>query len=190
MYLARLGPLLFRWTPVCNWFRRNAKPCSRKVKTRYSETLFSQIRGFAGGSFLQSAEGVADDTLIVKPGLRILLVEDNLLNQKLLVLMLKQLGCECDAAMDGQEALEAVERRCYDVVLMDVQMPRMDGWAATREIRRREGLAQGKPALYIIGQTACATADDAAKCRDAGMDVHLAKPISLKRLAEALAGAN
>lgn len=127
---------------------------------------------------------------VVAPGLKILLVEDNLLNQKLLVLMLKRLGCECDCAMNGQEAVDAVARERYDVVLMDVQMPVMDGWQATREIRRREAMEPKKRRHYIIGQTAYASADDAERSREAGMDAQLTKPISLVSLAGALAKAS
>jgi CheY-like chemotaxis protein len=72
---------------------------------------------------------------------------------------------------------------------MDVQMPVMDGWEATRQIRRREAATPHLPPSYIIGQTAYATTEDEQKCREAGMDFHLTKPITLASLAAALRAA-
>jgi len=121
------------------------------------------------------------------PGLRILIAEDNATNRRLLIKLLKRLGCRCNSVGDGRDVLDAIEQEEFDVILMDVQMPVMDGIAATREIRRREAADSGRRRLYIIGQTAYATVDDAKRCLDAGMDMHLGKPIRLESLAQALA---
>lgn len=127
--------------------------------------------------------------IILPPNLRILLAEDNLVNQRVMRLMLSRLGCSCDVVADGRAAVAAMESAPYDIVLMDVQMPGMDGWEATREIRRGEIARPGGRRSYIVGQTACATSEDAEKCRAAGMDAHLAKPITIANLAAALVAA-
>lgn len=115
--------------------------------------------------------------------LRILLVEDNVINQKVALLMLKRLGYEADVAVNGVEALYAVQKQPYDVLLMDVQMPEMDGLEATRRIRTELGAA-AQP--YIIATTAAVMQLDREKCLAAGMDDFLAKPIRIEDLTHAL----
>jgi PAS domain S-box-containing protein len=115
--------------------------------------------------------------------LHILLAEDNLTNQKVALRMLKRLGYEADVANNGLEAVQALRQQRYDVVLMDVQMPEMDGLEATRQIRTQLA-ASDQP--YIIAMTAAAMQLDREKCLDAGMDDFLAKPARLEDLAEAL----
>ena len=115
--------------------------------------------------------------------LRVLLAEDNPVNQKIALLFLSKLGIRADVAGNGEEAVSAVERQRYDVVLMDVQMPRMDGLEATRLIRRRIPPAR-QP--YIIAMTAHAMAGDRERCLEAGMDDYLQKPINVRALTEAL----
>jgi signal transduction histidine kinase/DNA-binding response OmpR family regulator/HPt (histidine-containing phosphotransfer) domain-containing protein len=117
-----------------------------------------------------------------RPELEILLVEDGAVNQTVALGMLARLGLRADVAWNGLEALEALEKRRYDVVLMDVQMPELDGLEATRRIRDR--WRDGGP--HIIAMTANAMADDREECLAAGMDDYLAKPIRLEALAEAL----
>jgi signal transduction histidine kinase/DNA-binding response OmpR family regulator len=117
--------------------------------------------------------------------LRILLVEDNHVNKKVALLMLEQLGYRADAAGDGIEALIAVRREPYDVVLMDVQMPEMDGLEATRRIRE-ELSPERQPA--IVAMTANATTGDHVLCVQAGMDEFISKPIRLAQL-ESILGA-
>jgi CheY-like chemotaxis protein len=106
-------------------------------------------------------------------------------NQKLAVRLLAQLSYTADLATDGREAVEAVEREPYDVVLMDVQMPALDGLGATREIRARW---PDRP-LWIVAMTANAMAGDREACIAAGMNDYISKPIDPAVLAEALARA-
>jgi CheY-like chemotaxis protein/HPt (histidine-containing phosphotransfer) domain-containing protein len=115
--------------------------------------------------------------------LRILLAEDNQVNQHVATLMLGKLGHRVDVAADGAEAVAAVHRVHYDVVLMDVQMPVLDGLDATRRIRA-ELPADRQP--QIIALTASVLIEDRAACRAAGMDDYLTKPIRLYDLARAL----
>ena len=118
-------------------------------------------------------------------GTRVLLVEDNLTNQKIALLMLDRLGCVTDAAGDGLAAIELLERISYDIVLMDIQMPGVDGIEATREIRRREA-ASGDGGLTIIAITANALRGDRERYIAAGMDDYLSKPVTLEKLAAVL----
>ncbi|CAM3421411.1 MULTISPECIES: PAS domain S-box protein [Saccharibacillus] len=115
--------------------------------------------------------------------LRVLVAEDNRVNQLVMERLLGRLGYESDLARDGQEAVEAVARRRYDVILMDVRMPRMDGFEAVRRIREQPP-AWGSP--YIVAVTANAMQGDRQRCLDAGMDEYMNKPIDAKRLAELL----
>src|SRR6266568_2694379 len=115
--------------------------------------------------------------------LRILLAEDNVVNQKLALRLLQQMGYRADLASNGLEAVESVQRQTYDVVLMDVQMPDMDGLEASRKINAR-WLPQERP--RIIAMTANAMQGDREMCLAAGMDDYLTKPIRVERLVEAL----
>ena len=112
--------------------------------------------------------------------LEILLCDDNSINQKVAVRILQQLGYKPDIAAHGREALEAMDKKRYDLVFMDVMMPEMNGIEATQEIRRRqkEGLQENyKSRIVIIAMTAQAMQGDREKCIQAGMDDYLAKPI-------------
>ena len=117
------------------------------------------------------------------PPLRILVAEDNVVNQKVALLLLRQLGYAADLAADGEETLAALRRQRYDVVLMDVQMPEMDGLEATRRIRD-EWPAEERP--RIIAVTANALLEDREACLAAGMDDYLSKPVLLEDLRAAL----
>lgn len=121
----------------------------------------------------------------IMPGrsLRVLLAEDNPINQKMAVIMLKRLGHRVDAVANGKEVLEALERQRYDLLLMDVQMPEMDGLEAARIIRR-DWPAEDQP--YIVAITAYAMEGDREKCLDAGMDGYIAKPVRMDDLKAAL----
>ena len=114
---------------------------------------------------------------------RVLLVEDSTVNQRVALRMLERLGYRADVANDGLAAVEAVQRINYDVVLMDVQMPVLDGLEATRQIRQSV-LAGRQP--WIIAMTAEALSGDEARCRAAGMDEYVAKPVHMTSLAAAI----
>ena len=115
---------------------------------------------------------------------RVLVVEDNAVNQQVTGRFLERLGCEVEIAENGQRALEFCARTRYDLILMDVQMPVMDGLTATREIRRQEDPSRRTP---IIALTASAMTDELERCMEAGMDALLTKPLEPSRLAETLA---
>ena len=114
---------------------------------------------------------------------RILLVEDNKVNQKVVVHMLERSGYRCDVANDGLEGVEKVSSSDYDLVIMDCQMPRMDGFEASAEIRKREAQGQHIP---IIAMTADAMKGDRERCLDAGMDDYLTKPVLTETLSAVL----
>jgi PAS domain S-box-containing protein len=132
------------------------------------------------------ARGVArseiDAGLAGRHPLRILLAEDNVVNQKVALRLLGQMGYRADVAGNGLEAIDAIERQTYDVVLMDVQMPELDGFGASREISRR--WPGDRP--RIVAMTANAMQGDRELCEAAGMDDYVAKPIRVEELVAAL----
>ncbi len=124
-----------------------------------------------------------DPTLAQRLPLRILLAEDNMVNQKVAQHTLARLGYRVDIAANGVEVMSALQRQPYDVILMDVQMPEMDGLEATRQICAQWPKEQ-RP--YIIAMTAHALTGDYEKCIAAGMDNYISKPIRLEKLVAAL----
>ncbi len=114
---------------------------------------------------------------------RMLVVEDNVVNQRMAVRMLEKLGCRVDVAANGLEAVAMVERLKYDLVFMDCQMPEMDGYEATAEIRRREDASKH---TLIIAMTAHTMQGDREKCLKAGMDDYIAKPVKKESLLKLL----
>jgi len=114
---------------------------------------------------------------------RVLLAEDNLVNQKVALIMLKKLGLEADVVATGIEALDALLGVSYDLVLMDCQMPEMDGFEATQRIRERE---RGQRRLPVVAMTANAMVGDREKCIEAGMDDHIPKPVRMEVLHQTL----
>jgi CheY-like chemotaxis protein len=115
--------------------------------------------------------------------MRVLVAEDNLVNQRVVLKQLEKFGIKADLAADGAAAIAAAVERPYDLILMDVQMPGVDGLSATREIRSR--LPQDRqPAIF--GLTAHATAEYRNICLDAGMDGYLTKPLQREKLQEVI----
>jgi signal transduction histidine kinase/ActR/RegA family two-component response regulator len=142
-----------------------------------SQTLPSRRRGPSAGAPKPDAE------LAQRHPLRILLAEDNAVNQKLALRLLQQMGYRADVAANGIEVIEALQRQPYDVVLMDVQMPEMDGLEATRRIVTRWSADQ-RP--RIVAMTANAMQGDREECLAAGMDDYITKPIRVAALQQAL----
>ncbi len=116
---------------------------------------------------------------------KVLLVEDNKINQKVIIAMLSQYDIDPDLAENGQLALDQLSKSVYDLILMDCQMPVMDGYIATRELRLLEA-RQGLPHQPVIALTADAMKGDREKCLAAGMDDYLVKPIDTELLEEML----
>ncbi|RKY18751.1 MAG: histidine kinase [Planctomycetota bacterium] len=137
------------------------------------------------------APALAPAAAVQRPGpervdLSVLLVEDNLVNQKVAGMMLSRSGCRVTVANDGVEGVEAAAQGGFDLILMDVQMPRLDGIEATRRIRAVERAAGASP-VPIIALSAHVLEAERSRCLEAGMDAHLAKPIVPKELAALLA---
>jgi PAS domain S-box-containing protein len=135
----------------------------------------------------QASAGVANGDGRARP-LSILIVDDSMDNRFLLKAFFKSLPCALDEAQNGLQAVEMVATRRYDLVLMDMRMPVMDGYTATRQIRERERQQAG-PAVPIIALTASALQEEVRECLDAGCNFHLAKPIRKTILLEAVARA-
>ncbi|HTF90533.1 MAG TPA: response regulator [Planctomycetota bacterium] len=157
-----------------------AKPVRRG---RLSECLFSLLAGGSAGASRPKPEPRAALPR-VGPMPRALVVEDNSVNQLVAKRMLEKLGWRADVAGNGREAVQATAAIDYDVILMDCQMPEMNGFDATREIRKRE-LGTGTH-VRIVAMTAGAMKGDMEACLDAGMDDYLAKPVKLEELGCAL----
>jgi len=129
------------------------------------------------------AKPVMHKDMAARHPLRILLAEDNVVNQKLAMRLLSQMGYRADLASNGVEAIKCIERQAYDVVLMDVQMPEMDGLEASRRITTRWKMHE-RP--RIVAMTANAMQGDREQCLAAGMDDYVTKPIRVDALVQAL----
>ncbi len=121
-------------------------------------------------------------------GLRVLVVEDNRVSQTVAVDLLEKLGYRADVVRNGREAVEAVSRQPYAAVFMDCQMPELDGFAATQQIREREARRQSAPdapggqRIPIIAMTGSTTPGNRERCLEAGMDDYLSKPLRAEQL--------
>jgi two-component system sensor histidine kinase/response regulator len=111
----------------------------------------------------------------VHAGARLLVAEDNVINQEVAVSLLEIAGLVVDVADNGRQAVDKARRDRYDLILMDMQMPEMDGLGATRQLRADPGASRGTP---IIAMTANAFGEDRAACLAAGMNDHVSKPVS------------
>jgi hypothetical protein len=153
-----------------------------------SEFFLEAAFPLASGTAAQSPTEATAPAILASPDrtIHVLLAEDNPVNQKLAGTLLAKLGCTYVLATDGQEALDAVSKGDFDLVLMDCMMPGMDGYEAARRIRQRE--ADGsRPRLPIVALTANATREDMDKCMAAGMDDFLSKPYTTRSLIEQIA---
>lgn len=155
-----------------------------KASTLYN-TLIQVVERGKTDEVVQLSDSV-DKDMGSKMPLKLLLVEDIVVNQQVAVMMLEQLGYRPDVVENGQQAVDAVVHNSYDAVLMDVQMPVMDGLTATREIHQR---IREHDRPYIIAMTANALESHRKECMDAGMDNYISKPVEDVRLSRALKAA-
>ena len=162
--------------------RLNIHSCLMKP-VKQSE-VFDTIVRVLGINFTAAAKAGSTRELPQCRPLNVLLAEDNVVNQKLAMTVLEKLGHKVDLVTNGQEAVEQSGQRAYDVVLMDVQMPELDGLDATRKIRAREKEHGGHQP--IVAMTAHAMKGDRDRCLESGMDDYLSKPIRARELAEKL----
>jgi two-component system, sensor histidine kinase and response regulator len=176
-------------------------PISQRIVERMEGRLWVESRVAEGSAFFFSVtlpavaastggkpRSVPAEAPVVEPRgpLTILLAEDNVVNQKLAVAMLERLGHSVEVAGDGAAAVAFAQHRRFDAILMDMQMPKMNGIEATRAIRAHESLQGSR--TPIIALTANAFAEDRQRCIDAGMDDYLPKPVNRETLVNALAG--
>lgn len=158
----------------------------KPVKQSQLYEALQRILGLAPGAAAKPAEepSEAPPNFAYAANARILLVDDVVINQRVAAKLLSRLGLRCEMAGNGREAVDMHVAAPYDLILMDCQMPELDGFEATRIIRRREIVG---PHVPIIAMTAMALAEDRERCRQAGMDGYVAKPVTLDTLARALA---
>jgi len=153
---------------------------------RQSE-LFDCLSTVMGTRDRKPAHREQDAAPAAPPVGNILLAEDNEVNREVALALLESLGCTADVACDGREVLAAIERKRYDLVLMDCQMPRMDGFEATASIRAREAALAVRRPLPIVALTANAMTGDRERCLESGMNDYLCKPIRAQELLGVLA---
>jgi CheY-like chemotaxis protein len=152
------------------------KPIARADLIEAVGTVLAGVTATAGPADLVTRHSIAES----RQALRILLAEDNPVNQQVASAMLLKRGHRVDVANNGREAVDAIRAHAYDVVLMDIQMPEMDGYEATRRI------LELAPDLPVIGQTAHAMLDERRECLAAGMVDHIAKPIDFRLLVDTI----
>jgi signal transduction histidine kinase/CheY-like chemotaxis protein/HPt (histidine-containing phosphotransfer) domain-containing protein len=148
------------------------------VGSAFHFTIVAEAAPLTAPAETQQAAGAASTLMAKEHPLSILLVEDNPINQKVVLMLLKRLGYGADIANNGVEALSMIDQRTYDLLLMDVQMPEMDGLETTRRIRARK-LTRQPP---IVAMTANAMAEDRQACLDAGMNEVITKPFKFETL--------
>jgi GAF domain-containing protein/DNA-binding response OmpR family regulator len=165
---------------LAGWLAKPVKPSG--LHDTIATILLGGVVAQPSRAAATQADGVGGKPLGERHPLRILLAEDNAVNQKLALRLLSQMSYGANVAVDGQQAIEALERDDFDVVLMDVQMPELDGLEATRRIRARW---PDRP-LRIVAMTANALAGDREACLAAGMDDYISKPVRPAELTAAL----
>ena len=175
--------------------RGDARRCMNVGITAYCLKPIKQSELFEiiSTALNKSSEGSKRPALVtrhsvreVKRSLNVLLAEDNAINQKLATRILEKMGHNVTIAENGREALEILENMRFDIILMDVQMPEMDGFEATSSIREKEKITGGH--IPIVAMTAHAMSGDREKCLAAGMDGYVSKPINTKELVENIEG--
>jgi CheY-like chemotaxis protein/HPt (histidine-containing phosphotransfer) domain-containing protein len=154
---------------------------AEESERRYRELLFTEHAGDSAERETRPQTGTSP----AAPARRVLVAEDNRLSQQVLARQLATLGFVYDIVADGGEAFNSVTRGGYDVVLMDLQMPVLDGRSVARLIRQWEK-ENGAPPVKIVAVTASASADDRRRCLDIGMDDHLRKPLQIAVLSSVL----
>ncbi len=159
---------------------------SKPVRQSELYDCLAAVMGKTGGPAALVTRHSLSEARPVERARRILLAEDNPVNREVAVCLLEVLGCRADCVTDGHEVLAALDRQVYDLVLMDCQMPRMDGFEAAAEIRRREHARNDRRRIPIVALTANVMAGDRDRCLLAGMDDYLPKPLRQEALRSAL----
>ncbi|MBF2055729.1 MAG: response regulator [Cyanobacterium sp. T60_A2020_053] len=172
-----------------NWAATLVKPIKQSKLYQILSTIVTQAQSpEKSAKIINSSAANLTNIATVTP-LKILIAEDNIINQKVITNILKRLGYRADVVSNGVEVLDILRHESYDLILMDVQMPDMDGLTATRQIRtlwrhNRSNFSGNPP--YIIAMTANAMEGDRQRCLDAGMDDYLGKPVRVEALVEKL----
>jgi CheY-like chemotaxis protein len=165
----------------------------KPIKPEQLHTRLEDLVGINGRGVEEELEAAlrAEARAEARPApMHVLVAEDNVVNQKVALRMLERLGIRGDVAANGQEALDALRRQPYDLVLMDVQMPELDGLEATRRLRAWPDTAfAAGVAPYVVALTANAMRGDRERCLEAGADDYLSKPVSVQDLSDALVAA-
>jgi PAS domain S-box-containing protein len=183
-----LAPIIQRLDPALLGTVGVGAHLSKPVKKARLRDLVERI---AAGETLTLSSDIRSDRSLKRAGeagstrsLRVLLAEDNVVNQKLAVTLLRRLGHRVTVAVNGLQALDILNREPADVVLMDCQMPELDGFETTRRLRRMEGKGAfgDRPPHYVVALTANAMTGDREKCLAAGMDDFLTKPLEFEQL--------
>jgi CheY-like chemotaxis protein len=167
-------------TDVPNIVSRMTKPIRLGQLRRRLVGLLEH--GLEHADELKEKQSEFERDLAIQHPLRIIIAEDNVVNQKVTRRLLRQLGYRTDMVANGLEAVQAVQRQTYDLVLMDVQMPEVDGLEATRRIRADDAIQQPR----IVAMTAAAMHDDKQECLAAGMNDYIAKPVEVSDLIDVL----
>lgn len=154
------------------------------LKPARSSILYNTISTLLGENKTEVKEDTSSSvTNFIYPGAKVLIVEDNQINQKVILGRLKKIEIEADIANDGKEAIEAIAKCDYDLVFMDCHMPEMDGYEATKLIRQSEG---NEEHITLVAMTANAMEGDKEKCIAVGMDDYISKPIKPALLQDCL----